>query len=190
MTGKGRNSVADLIAKSPLGGRSLALGNVTLAEAEPVPITSLAPFNGRLADVDAVLRGIGLAFPAANRFHETASHRIVWSGRGQAFLFGPPPAGLADAAASTDQSDGWAALTLVGPDAAAALMRLVPLDLRARAFPPGTAARAPLNHMQAILLCTAPDAFLLLVFRSMATTAWHELETALKSLAARARLSA
>ena len=77
-------------------------------------------------------------------------------------------------------------LTLSGPAATDALMRPVPLDLRASAFPPGRTARAPLNHMQAILTRTGPEAFEIMVFRSMARTAWHELETTMSMVSARA----
>jgi sarcosine oxidase subunit gamma len=76
-------------------------------------------------------------------------------------------------------------LRVTGTQATDALMRLVPLDLRA--FKPGQSARAPLGHMQMVLM-REKQGFLLLVFRSMARTAWHEVETAMKSLAARAAL--
>ena len=39
--------------------------------------------------------------------------------------------------------------------------------------------------MQMILMRTGVDAFTALVFRSMARTAWHEIEVALTSLSAR-----
>jgi heterotetrameric sarcosine oxidase gamma subunit len=71
----------------------------------------------------------------------------VWTGPDQAFLIGAPAPDLTGLAAVTDQSGGWAALQLQGPGAEAVLMRLFPLDLRARAFAPGHAARAPLGHM-------------------------------------------
>ena len=90
-------------------------------------------------------------------------------------------------AAITDQTDGWASLTLTGPHATDALARLVPLDLRPAAFPVGQTTRSALNHMQMILTRTAPDAFHILVFRSMARTAWHELHEALTTLHARAQ---
>ena len=64
-------------------------------------------------------------------------------------------------------------------------MRLVPLDLRR--FGAGQAVRAPLGHMQMVLMGQG-DGFTLLVFRSMARTAWHEIETAMKMLAARKAL--
>ena len=40
--------------------------------------------------------------------------------------------------------------------------------------------------IETILARTAPETFLILVFRSMARTAWHELEEAMDKLAARA----
>ena len=128
---------------------------------------------------------LGLSFPAPNRFVEAAGAKIVWTGREQAFLIGASGEGLTGLAALTDQSDGWAVLTLQGQQAEAALMRLYPLDLRLAQFGVGQAARAPLNHMASILMRTGADAFTVMVFRSMARTAWHEIETALKALAAR-----
>jgi len=169
--------VPELIAKSALGGASLTLGGTTLSEAALGPLTSIAPFPGQ---TDAVSAALGHAFPAPNK----VSGALLWTGRDQAMLLGTPP-DLAGLAATTDQTGGWTALRLTGPLAADALMRLVPIDLRAARFPPGTAVRAPLNHM-AMILSRDAEGFLVLVFRSMAQTAWHEIERALHSLAARA----
>ena len=179
----------ELIAKTALAG----FGPVThlstmLAEGDPGPITSIAPYPGRMAQVDAVLAPLGLTFPAPNSQSANGPARLVWTGREQAFLMGvEAPAGLADHAALTAQADGWAVLTISGPAAVDALMRPVPLDLREAAFPIGRTTRAPLNHMQAILTRTGPQAFEVMVFRSMARTAWHELAEALEVLAARAK---
>jgi heterotetrameric sarcosine oxidase gamma subunit len=62
----------------------------------------------------------------------------------------------------------------------------VPMDLRLAACPVGTALRTQVNHMNAILLRTGDYGFEIMVFRSMARTAWHEIETALHMVAARA----
>lgn len=175
-----------LFAKTPLHGRPpLSIGTLTLAEAAPDPITSVSPLQGQDKALARALKALGLAFPAPNRFLAKGAARIVWTGRGQAFLIGAPPTGLQAAAALTDQSDGWAGLRLEGPSAAEALMRLYPLDLRPAAFPEGAAARAPLNHMASVLMRTGPEAFEVLVFRSMAASAWHEIEDAMRRLAAR-----
>lgn len=181
----------DLIAKSALAGLApITRGNTTLAEAPFARITSIAPFPGRMAAVNAALSGLGLTFPAPNAQVAQGGNRLLWTGRETAFLIGDAaPAALADLAALTDQSDGWAILTLTGPLAVEALMRPVPLDLRLAAFPVGRSTRSALNHMQAILIRTAPESFEVMVFRSMARTAWAELTEALEVLEARAKAS-
>ena len=181
--------MAELIAKTALSGTApVTHVGITLAEADLGQITSIAVFPGQMAGANRALQPLGLTFPTPNRFNENTGARLVWTGPDQAFLIGFAAPALDGIAAVTDQSGGWAALALTGPNAAQALLRLVPLDLRIAAFPPGHAARAPLGHMQMILLSPAADAFLILIFRSMARTAFHEIETALHMLAARAAL--
>lgn len=173
-----------LIAKTPLAGHwPETHGDLTLSEVALDRITSVAPFRGQEAALAKALKPLGLAFPTPGRFAEQGSAVLVWTGRDQAFLIGPPLE--TPAAALTDQSDGWACLRLEGPGAEVALARLVPLDLRAQAFPPGTVARTALGHINCILLRRAA-AFEILVFRSMARSAWHDLREAMQRLAARA----
>ena len=173
----------ELIAKTALNGpKPLTLAGTTLAELDPGPITSIALFPG--GDV-SILSSIGLTFPDPNRFVTSGDAMLVWTGRDQAFLIGAMAPGIG--AATTDQSGGWVTLTLTGPAAQAALARHVPLDLRGFAI--GHAARTPLYHLQMILLRIGPEAFRIMVFRSMARTAWHEIEVALKSIAARLALT-
>lgn len=181
----------ELIAKTALGGPvPLRLADTELAEAPILPMTSVSPYPGRAAQVRDALAALGLTFPAPNTQSSNGDTRLLWTGRDQAFLIGAPaPAGLADYAALTDQSDGWARLTLTGPQAEAALARLVPIDLRESAFPVGSTTRAPLGHMSMILTRTAAQGFEIMVFRSMARTAWHELGDALEHLHARAALA-
>lgn len=167
----------ELIAKSALSGQSAVHGGTTLAEVSVGPITSIACFPGQMAAVTAVLGH----FLAPN----THADGLCWTGPDQAFLLGRTVPDLTGLAAVTDQSGGWAALRLSGPLAADTLLRHVPLNLHA--MQPGQAARAPLGHMQMVLMAE-PQGFLLLVFRSMARTAWHEIETSMKHLAARQAL--
>lgn len=175
----------ELIAKSALEGRSLTLGGVTLAELDVGPITSLAVYPGAAKVVAKGLKTLGLAMPAPNSFAEKKGARIVWTGREQAFLIGAD-CPVQEGAGVTDQSDGWAVLGLTGAAAVDVLARLVPMDLRLAACPVGTALRTQVNHMNAILLRTGDYGFEIMVFRSMARTAWHEIETALHMVAARA----
>ena len=175
----------ELIAKSALEGRSLTLGTVTLAEVEVGPITSVAVFPGGAKAVAKGLKTLGLTMPEPNTFTEKKGARIVWTGRDQAFLMGGAPPDL-EGAALTDQSDGWAVLGLSGAAAVDVLARLVPVDLRLAAFPVGRAIRTQLNHMNVVILRVGDHAFEILVFRSMARTAWHELETTTHMVHARA----
>ena len=185
MTKRGRSCVPELIAKLPLGVAALTHGQTTLAE-WPLPrMTSVAPFQGQDKAVAKVLKSMGLVFPAPNRTSGADDVTLIWTGRNQGFLLGADPVALAATCALTDQSDGWAAFTLSGPQAEVVLARLIPLDLRATNFPVGNAVRAPLNHMNAVLWRTGPYAFTLLVFRSMARTAWHEIANAMQMVAAR-----
>lgn len=178
-----------LIAKTALQDRPpLTLAGTTLAEVDLGAVHSIAVFPGQDAAVAKALRVVGLAFPDPNRFVTTGAAQLVWTGRDQAFLIGAEPPEFEGAAAVTDQSGGWAGLRLTGPAGPEALMRYVAMDLSAGAFPVGTAARTALYHMQMVLLREAEDRLLLLVFRSMARTAWHEIEVAMRALHARAAL--
>ena len=167
----------ELIAKTALSGQSTTHAGTTLAEVNLGPLTSIACFPGQMA---AVRDALG-HFPTPN----THADGLCWTGPDQAFLIGRPAPDLAGIAATTDQTGGWTALRLSGPLAVNVLARLVPLDLRQ--MTPGQSARAPLGHMQMILLREA-DSFLILVFRSMARTAWAEIDEAMLMLAARKAL--
>ena len=175
----------ELIAKSALDGRRVVLGTVTMAEADPGPITSISVYPGRAKTVTNGLKSLGLVFPEPNSFAEKKGARIVWTGREQAFLIGVSPPDI-EGAARTDQSDGWTTLALSGAGVVDVLARLVPVDLRLAASPVGCALRTGLNHMNAVILRTGDHAFEVMVFRSMARTAWHELETTMTMVAARA----
>jgi sarcosine oxidase subunit gamma len=177
--------VPELIAKSALEGRRVQLSTVTLAEADVGPVTSIAVFPGGAKAVSRGLKGLGLAMPSPLTFTEKKGARIVWTGRDQAFLIGVAPPEI-EGAAVTDQTDGWTILALSGAGVVDVLARLVPVDLRLSATPVGTALRTQVNHMNAVILRTGDHAFEIMVFRSMARTAWHELETTMSMVSARA----
>jgi len=94
-------------------------------------------------------------------------------------------ASVARHAALTDQSDAWAVFSLQGHGVEDVLARLTPLDLNRAVFKRGHAARSLLGHMSAVILRTGENTFEIMVFRSMARTAVHELETAMRAVAAR-----
>ena len=180
--------MADLSAKSPCAGLlPLTIGANTLSEQSAMALTSLTPFKGRQAALSQALEAAHeLRFPAPGTVSTSQAGRCIWFSQGQALLMGPQPDGaLAQHAAITDQSDAWAVVELSGPGATDILARLVPVDLRCAKFPQGSTARTLLFHMMASVTRTGPDSFLILVFRSMAQTLVHDLQTAMEAVAAR-----
>ena len=177
----------EVFAKTALQGQAPVTHlDTTLAQVDLGQVTSIALFPGQDKALTKALKPMGFSIPKVGEMQTKDGTMLVWTGRDQAFLIGTACPDLGAAAAVTDQSGGWAAFTLTGPAAADALMRYVPMDLRAAAFKPGSVLRTPLYHMSMILLRTGDQAFTIMVFRSMARTAWHEIDVALKSLAARA----
>ncbi|MBL4629521.1 MAG: sarcosine oxidase subunit gamma, partial [Roseicyclus sp.] len=110
--------------------------------------------------------------------------RVVWTGPEQAMVLGTALKPISGAALS-DQTSAWACCALSGGDAAAVLGRLVPIDLREDVFAVGHGARTLLGHMNCVLLRTGPQRYEIMVFRSMAATATHELGRAMGMVAAR-----
>lgn len=179
--------MAELIARSPLAGFApVTTPAGTLSEGHPGPMFSLQPFFGKSAALSKALKKAhGVGIPAPGQSLSAKGVSVIWSGREQAFLLGvAADPSLAEHGAVTDQSDGWAALLLQGPKGADALARLCPLDLRPGSFAVGQVARSQLQHVPALIQRTAAG-FQIMVFRSMARTAWHELESALTMVAAR-----
>jgi sarcosine oxidase subunit gamma len=176
--------------ESLLAGRRAEAAGATLDEVALPPLHWIAPYPGREGAAGEVLgAALGLPFPAPGATARAEGAEIRWAGRAQAFLVGPAaaPEGLAGEAAVVDVSDVHTALRLAGPAAPEILARLVPLDLRHARFPPGRAARTMLGHMNAHLTADE-DGLEILVMRSFARTAFHEIEVAMERVAARAAL--
>lgn len=156
-----------------------------LDDAQPDRITAVMPFSGQGVAVSALLKkSCGLSLPDPNRALFAGEAKIVWMGPDQAFVLGAEISETPKAAI-VDQSDGWAVFRLKGPASADVLARLAPVDLRLSAFDVGYTARTALFHVNCSITRTAPDAFDIMVFRSMADTALGEIAEAMKLVAAR-----
>ena len=180
--------MAELQAISPCAGLlPVTVGAVTLKEVNPGHLTTIAPFAGQHEALSAAMQTAhGVRFPDPNTTEKAGAVQAFWFGRDMTLLVGPAPdTRLAGHAALTDQSDAWAAVSLEGSSAQEVLARLVPVDLRATSFTPGQTCRTLLGHMTASITRSAPDAFLILVFRSMAATLVDEVQEAMEAVAAR-----
>lgn len=176
--------MARLIAKTPADGLlPVEIGTCRLEERLYEAITWVAPFDGKET---SVAKAMGVAFPAPGQMTGEGNHLALWAGPGQALVLGPPVA--PPDAAHADQSSGWAVLSLAGDGARDVLARLTPLDLRDAAFAEARTARTPIGHMTASVTRIGPETYEIMVFRSMAHTAVHEITRAMKGVTARAAL--
>lgn len=179
--------MVDLKAKSPCAGLvPVQVGSLRLSEEMPAHMTAIAPYLGQDKALSEALKGAhGMAAPGAGRMTGRSGARALWFGQRMILLMGPAPdAALAEYAALSDQSDGWAVLRLEGRGAQDVLARLTPLDLRAATFRRGHTARSECAHMAASISRFGDEAFQIMVFRSMAATLVHDLKTAMGRVAA------
>ena len=177
--------MADLLAKSPCDGLlPIKIGTTSLTELDPGAIWSLSPFRGQDGALsDALKAAHGMTWPAPNRARGKVGARAIWFGRRHALLMGPDAdSSLAAHAVLTDQSDAWAVVRLDGADAEHVLARLVPVDLRCTVFKRGHTVRTELKHMVTSITRVADHGFQIMVFRSMAQTLVHDLNTAMTSV--------
>lgn len=176
--------MARLIPLTPFDGLlPLTVGPWTVTEVEIDAMWSVAPLAGQDKAVSGALT---TGFPAPNRMLTRDGARAIWTGPGQALVTGELP-DLAGKAAVTDQSDAWAVARIEGEGAQEVLARLVPVDLDPAVFKRGHTARTLVGHMTASVTRVAPNAFEIMVMRSMAATLHHELDRAMTGVAARQR---
>lgn len=179
--------MVELVAKTPCEGLlPLTIGTGRLEEVIAGPLTSISPLGDEAALSKALKAKHKIALPDVGQMTEAGGVRCLWFGRGEVLLMGAAPdPSLADHAAVVDQSDAWACVALSGPPSEAALARLVPVDMRAAHFAPGSAIRTQLQHLNVAIARTGTDSFLILAFRAMAHTLVHDLKTGLEHVAAR-----
>ena len=179
-----------LSATPPLGGVDITIAGTRLRERDELALVSAAiPLGGEDAFAAALKAGWGLAVPGPKMSEVAGKMRAIRSTADQCLLIFPhatPDAAavvqakMRDVAYTTEQTDAWVRLELSGPLTLPALERVCMLDLDARAFPEGAAARTVMEHMGAILIRTGPEAFLLFSASSSARSFLHAVETSLR----------
>ncbi|PRY26031.1 sarcosine oxidase subunit gamma [Aliiruegeria haliotis] len=179
-----------LMMESPLSGLDLRIGEMRLEEVDLGAVHWLAPWPGEsLAMGHALQAALAVHFPQPGEHIEQGHVRVLWAGREQAFLIGTaPPQELSQHGAVVDVTEGWAAMRLRGEAVAGALARLTPLDLRPDVFGVGQTARSLLGHITA-QVTPIDGGFEIMVMRSFARSAAHEIEVAMRSVAARAEVA-
>jgi len=177
--------VVNLLAVPPGAGiLPRSAGGVALTEVVVDIALSVMPFAGQHDAVAAALRDqIGVGLPLANRWVGRGEARVQWFGHGTWLVTGA--VALEGLAAVTDQSDAWGVVRVAGAGVEDVLARLVPMDLRLARFDVGAAARTMLGHMSVAVARVDTQAFDVMVMRSMAATLVHDLDGAMRGVAAR-----
>ncbi len=184
-----------LAPQAPLEGRAreIICGDLVLEAGAPDAAALMVAKPGPRAPLSLALKaafGHGWPEPGEALGLPGEGARILWRSAREALVIGAhPPAALAPLAHVIDMSDAFAAFTLRehgrDGDAADALARLTPLDLRLKAFAPGRTARSLLHRIPAQITRLGETAFEILVPRSMAASAESELRGAMERYAAR-----
>lgn len=180
--------MVELVAKSAFDAvLPVEIGTVSLREVVLGRVTFVQPLKGQADAVSAALKSeLGIGLPGPGEALAGDGMRALWCGPGQALVMGDCPA--LSGAATVDQSDAFAALRIEGSAARDVLARLTPLDVRAGLFVEGQTARSLIGLMTGQITPMAPDAFEVMVFRSMAGTLFHEVNRAAGFVAGRAAL--
>ncbi len=164
----------------------LSIGGSLLKALDVGTLTSLSPLADPAALSEALEAAHGVALPKPGQSTGGEEARCLWFGRTEFLLSGPVPnEDLAKNGIVVDLSDAWCAVTLSGAACENVLARLIPLDVRSRAFPVGATARTQLQHMNVSITRIGGDRFMILAFRSMAETLVHDLKNAMEGVAAR-----
>lgn len=173
--------MASLIALTPCAGLlPVTEGEIALTEVTHDRLMSVAPFAGQDKAVSDRLKAqVGSTLPAPNR----KAGPVQWFGHGTWLV--SDTVELEGLAAVTDQTDAWATVQIAGQGVEDVLARLVPVDLRATVFKKGHTARTMLAHMSVAVTRVGPAAFEIMVMRSMAATLVHDLQVAMRGVAAR-----
>ena len=183
-----------LTAEPALGGYARSFGEVTLTEAVELAIVSVAfPAGAEARGKKAIEASFGVAPPPVGKSTQSQDGaQFIRLARDLMFVLfdhSTPDAGavvaerIGRAAYTTDQTDVWVGLEIAGPGTRVALERICPLDLHAGTFAVGNVARTAMEHLGAVILCTGPEAFLLLSASSSAASFLHMVEVSLVNTA-------
>jgi sarcosine oxidase subunit gamma len=146
-------------------------------------LVELAARRGRDADMSAWLRaGFGLDSPAPGRMIEAGPLAAIWLAPGTVLVTGPAArvgtiTGILPGAigGAVDQSGGFAVLRLDGGGVTDLLTRFCRLDLDARAFPDGSAARTLMAQTTVLITRPRPGAYDLFVPTTLAHAFAHAI---------------
>lgn len=180
----------NLTACSPLNHYDRRFAATRLKEWANLSIFSIALSHEQSRAKALVKETLNLSWPACgtSTLLDDASMRLLGLQSDQVFAVTHDHTAFAEleklspTAFTTDQSDSWVKLQLVGPKAISALERICPLDLHASVFKTGDVARTVMEHLSVIILCQGPNDYFLLSPTSSAQSFLHALEVSLQNV--------
>ena len=167
---------------------------VRLAEQSELAIVSLAiPSDQEAVVANTVEVGLEITLPPVGQSTVTrdAKMRLLGLAEDRFFIiFNLCENNLANitdhllqgTAYTTDQTDAWVGLEIIGPRVREALERLCPLDLHPDVFSLNSATRTVMEHLGVIIVCTGTNDFLLLCPRSFASSFLHAVEISVQNV--------
>jgi sarcosine oxidase subunit gamma len=171
-----RITALDGVIRPGRSGRPDGAPGVRLSSLDSEGLVALAPRRGRRADLDARLRAsLGLGLPETGRaVVGPDGAAVLWGGLGQSLVLLPA---IGDAGAVAALAGARTLITVGGTDAIEALSRLLPIDLDAQAFPPGSVAHTLAGHI-GVLVWRREEDVVLGCYRSFGAELWHACVTA------------
>ncbi|GBQ28546.1 sarcosine oxidase gamma subunit [Acetobacter estunensis NRIC 0472] len=185
--------MADLLSATlPVVSDPVTVGGVTLELVPPTSIVSLGAFAGAGRDelVGRVRAEFGVDLPDVSRAVRSSYGNVafLWNGPTQWLVVGEDSGELfsrlqkccGDVCALTSQGDSRTILRLSGMGAREVATRLLPIDLHGQVFSTDCVASTLAGHIPVIVWQTAQTpAYDFLVFRSFASSLFHDLSVAL-----------
>ncbi|MCG6857008.1 MAG: hypothetical protein LJE67_02975 [Salaquimonas sp.] len=161
-----------LVAKSALGAAEPlkeTWPEFVLSELAGLSVWWLSvPSGGEAALSKVCEKQFGTGLPEPRRFVDGDKKvRIIWAGDRQWFVTGIEGAKagpIAKVAAATDQSDGWLAIRISGVKSREVMEKLCGIDLHPSVFATGSAARAPIEGMIALIACEEAESGTFAIF--------------------------
>lgn len=174
--------MTDLFPTTALGAQSpeiTRIGALTITETPGLALASVALRRG--AEVPSIL--LGTPLPGPGGWAGGNGMTAIWTGPGQWLVAAPDRAEtdfagalaerLGTAVSVTEQTDGWVAFQVAGPNLPALLERLCNIDLAG--FGPGRATRTLIEHLGCLVVREGAEAAIILGARSSAGSLHHTL---------------
>ncbi|MGB0965345.1 MAG: sarcosine oxidase subunit gamma [Litorivicinus sp.] len=179
----------EVLASPAYGTQELDHGPWTLRLVQDCALASVSSRAERTGELKQALMQQGFEMPFVESFTGNADQGAFWLGPHQVMLWKPyacdpdwaAELDLGEGIYSTEQTDGWVRMDILGEGIAELAQRLINLD--PQRLRPGFATRTVIHHIGCYWV-VHDNAHSVLVPRSMAASAAHAIEQAMQTVLA------